>query len=219
MPRTHASWFGDSPHVNGFSFAGFRNFDIDNNAFTVIRDGLGKWKLRRVSGGAEVYNFRFNIGEFLMHKILATSGVPFLDQNLPNGTGVTGLDAPYYPGSPEISGTPIVTSLSLAKKGIRIKDITIVHAVSGVAVTIATPKLQTTLFANNAAPVVTDMPMTGAISLPTQAQPYVSKLTVSAPAFITTDLTDLTFETAFTLANGTILDFYGAFLHFDYNLN
>jgi hypothetical protein len=81
--------------------------------------------------------------------------------------------------------------------------------------------LTKTVFANNTAPVVTNLIALGANGLPTavQAQPYVTNVAVGTPAMITSADAEVVLNVNLTTQAGGSAVFYGVVFHCHYNFN
>jgi hypothetical protein len=75
-----------------------------------------------------------------------------------------------------------------ASKGFKLTSFDVVYTIGTLAMNAHTITIDKINYANNTAPTVTSVPVTGTLSTATQAQPYASAITVTTPAFdITTD--------------------------------
>ena len=70
-----------------------------------------------------------------------------------------------------------------AGRGFELVSFDVIYSIATDVLVAHTPTLATTVFANNVAVAVTNVAITGALATATQAQPYVSNITVNAPAF------------------------------------
>jgi len=106
-------------------------------------------------------------------------------------------------------------------KGMQIDSVDVIYTVTGAALTGATIGLTKTVFANNTAPVVTNLIALGANGLPTavQAQPYVTNVAVGTPAMITSADAEVVLNVNLTTQAGGSAVFYGVVFHCHYNFN
>jgi len=106
-------------------------------------------------------------------------------------------------------------------KGMQIDSVDVIYTVTGAALTGATIGLTKTVFANNTAPVVTNLIALGANGLPTavQAQPYVTNVAVGTPAMITSADAEVVLNVNLTTQAAGSAVFYGVVFHCHYNFN
>lgn len=106
-------------------------------------------------------------------------------------------------------------------RGVQITAIDLIYAIATTALNSHAFDLHQTTYANNAAPVVSSTvggTLSGTLATATQAQPYVSTITVGTPFVVNTTLVELWLEIAIDAAAGTVYDLYGAQVRFNYNL-
>ena len=77
-----------------------------------------------------------------------------------------------------------------------------------------TVTLDLVTYRNNSAVTVTSVPLTGSLATATQANPYVSNIAVTTPAFDVTADTKYVIEITANNAATTAYDFYGVMLRF-----
>jgi hypothetical protein len=106
-------------------------------------------------------------------------------------------------------------------KGIQFDSVDVIYTVVGAALSAATIGLTNTVFANNVAPVVSNLITLGANGLPTltQAQPYVKNVAVTTPAMIVTPDSEVVLNLNFTTQGSGSLLIYGVVFHCHYNFN
>ncbi len=101
-----------------------------------------------------------------------------------------------------------------AAKGFKLASIDVIHKIGTLALEAHTATLQKVAYANNVAVAVTNVPLTGSLSVATQAEPYVNNLAVTTPAFNVTANSKYVFELTVNAAETSEYDFYGLNLHF-----
>lgn len=108
--------------------------------------------------------------------------------------------------------TPIIRTT--ASKGWRLDSFDYIYSIGTLAMDAHTVTLDRIAYANNVAVSVTSIPLTGALSTATQANPYVTNIAVTTPAFdVTADskyIIEITADNSATSA----YDFYGVMLRF-----
>ena len=222
MPRTPGRWNADSPQTGGFRFIDATQIRPDSANPVYTRNALGDYSLNRTAAGAETYHFVASFGDEVM-RILQT-GADFKSDIQSQFGGTYGpKDVPGVPpytwgGSgqapwltPPTQGTP---------KGSRPKDLWLVYNVGVLALTSATLTLSVTTYNNNAVLIVTPVTLSAAtIPLTVQANNYTFIVPVATPAFVNTDLSDLTAELTIAMASTGTLKLYGIGMHFDLNFN
>ncbi len=108
-------------------------------------------------------------------------------------------------------------------KGTQVDSIDLIYGVYTVAATLATVGLTSTVFANNAAPVVSNLIALGANGLTTTVntagQVKVINVPVSTPAMTITADTELVLNFNLTAGSGGTATFYGAVVRCHYNFN
>jgi hypothetical protein len=161
--------------------------------------------------------------------IFRTGQAPFLQEQFGTAAGVAGPTAVANTSSPDgTSGVPPFTGASQLvvqtgniPKGIKILDITLKYVITGAALGLHTVGLSKSVFANNAAIVVTDILANAANGLATavQAQPYVTKISIVSPVFQVSDLADIWLEIDATTGGVATYKLYGASVHVSFNYN
>ena len=107
----------------------------------------------------------------------------------------------------------------VADRGVKIKSVNVVYSIGTAALTTHTATFNKVVYANNAANVVSAYggSISGTLATATQAQPYVSTLTMGTPAFDMTALANLNMEIAVVDPGTSVYKFYGVFINFDQN--
>jgi hypothetical protein len=143
----------------------------------------------------------------------------------PTTVANTGGPLALLPGIPPITAANLPTLGNIQRgpipKGMQIDSVDVIYTVTGAALTTATVGLTKTVFANNAAPVVTNLIALGANGLPTavQAQPYVTNVAVGTPAMITSADAEVILNVNLTTQGGGSAIFYGVVIKAHYNFN
>lgn len=201
--------------------------DINNygaGAFPKGRNAKGDYSLKNAAGA--------NVGVFATSfagLIFRTGQQPFYQEQFGTAAGVAGPTGVANTSSPDGTiGVPpftgasqLVVATGNIPKGIKILDITLKYQVTGAALTLHTIGLSKTVFANNAAIVVTDVLANAANGLATavQANPYVTKVAIVSPVFQVSDLADLWLEIDATTQAAGVYSLYGASVHVAFNYN
>lgn len=147
-----------------------------------------------------------------------TAGLTISQDIFTTPAGISGA-APYTGGGTAPPGflTPVTAP---RPKGIALKALYPVYAVAGAALTTNTIGITKTVFANNAAPVVTNILANAANGLQTatQAQPYLTPINFATPVtFQTTKYAEYSIEWDVTTAGGGTAQLFGIFLDIAYN--
>lgn len=108
--------------------------------------------------------------------------------------------------------TPIIRTA--AAKGWRLDTFEYMYSITTLAMDAHTITLDRIAYANNVAVSVTSIPITGSLATATQANPYMSTLTVTTPAFDVTANSKYIIEITANNAATTEYDFYGVMLKF-----
>ena len=108
--------------------------------------------------------------------------------------------------------TPIIRAA--ANKGFRLDSFDVVYNIATLAMNAHTLTLDRIAYANNVAVSITSIAITGALSTATQANPYLTNVTVNAPAFDITSDSKYVIEVTANNAATTAYDFYGIMLRF-----
>ena len=191
---------------------------------TKTRVGKGNYALVTTAGAASaVYATSF---EGLLFRL---GQAPFLQEQFGTAAGVAGPTAVANTSDPDAQiGPPpqtgaltITPQTGFIPKGLKITDITLKYSITGQALTAHTIGLSKTVFANNAALVVTDILANAAngLATATQAQPYVTKIAIASPVFQVTDLADLWLEIDITQQAASVYSLFGASVHVAFNYN
>lgn len=101
-----------------------------------------------------------------------------------------------------------------ASKGFRLDSFDYIYSITTLAMDAHSAVLDLITYANNAAVSVTSVPLTGTLATATQANPYVTNLAVTTPAFDVTADTKYVIEITANNAATTDYDFYGIMLRF-----
>jgi hypothetical protein len=108
--------------------------------------------------------------------------------------------------------TPMIRTT--ASKGFRLDSFDVIYAVAANALDAHSVTLDRIAYANNVAVSVTSIPVTGALATATQANPYVTAVTVDTPAFDVTTDSKYIIEVTVDNAAASEYDFYGIMLKF-----
>lgn len=114
-----------------------------------------------------------------------------------------------------IVGIDITPQLRAATdKGFRLASIDVMYIIATLALDAHSATLQSIAYANNVATAVTSAPLTGSLATATQANPYVTNLAVTTPAFLNTAVAKYVLE--LTVDAGATSDYslMGINLHF-----
>jgi hypothetical protein len=230
MGITEGKWEQMTPQSDLQIFVGAGSF-ADTSAHAVLAtQGAGLFDFTLAAGLAAT--FFTEAGLFLRTGVLAT---PAFDQeqygtaaSQPGPSAVAGTSSPFgfVPGFPPLTAANMATlgkfQTGAVPKGMQVNSLDVVYTVGGAAATAPTVGMTRTAFANNVAPVVTNIITLGTNGLATavQAQPYVINVPVTTPAMITT--TDsapiINFNITAGASTGTVT-FYGVIMRCSYNMN
>lgn len=217
--RTHDAFFADSPHTGGWVWAAATNLFPFSTNLVLTRNALGDYSFNRTAAGAETYQVVLDVPNLKrLYESLAGVYNPFQEQF------GTAAGTPGYPadnGMPPFTGATQLTPLTTSPaKGMQVTDVAVVYQVGVVALSAASLSLNRTVYANNVANAITNVPISAtALTLLTQANPYVAVRAVTTPVFETTDLAALSLEFAFTMANTGTIRVYGLGFHVNFNYN
>jgi hypothetical protein len=101
-----------------------------------------------------------------------------------------------------------------ASKGFRLDSFDVIYSIATLAMDAHTLTLDRIAYANNVAVSVTSIPLTGSLSTATQANPYLTNISVTTPAFDVTADSKYVIEVTANNAATTAYDFYGIMLRF-----
>lgn len=216
MTRTADRFYGDNPHAGGLVHFGALALGSINQAGTgplaFARNAAGDYQITVPTGGTS--RIVMDLGDASIRRLIESYQLEQAFQQQFNM-------APPAPGRPPFTGISQLQTPAQAgpPKGIRIDDIFIEYSVTGGAnLTSLTPTLQETIYAENVAPNVINIPVTGAALLTQQANPHRAVFPVTNPTFINDDFSILTAEFTFVVAGGTAnVRAAGAHLHFNFN--
>lgn len=199
-------------HLSALALAGGSLNQAGTGPLAVARTAAGDYQLTVPTGGTS--RIILDIGDSALRRLIESYQAESAFQQQFNM-------APPAPGRPPFTGISQFTTPAQAgpPKGIQVDDVFIEYSVTGGAnLTSLTPTLQKTVYAENAAPAVTNFPLTGVAALTQQANPHIAKFTVNAPVMVTDDLSIVTVEWTFVVAGGTAnVRAAGAHCHFNYN--
>ena len=228
--RTAGQFQQDTPFTDGQIFLGPGDFSYQGGAQGVAYaiPGNGLYYLN-LNGVGNAYYYVANLND----KILLRTGTAPLNQSqfgtaasVPGPSSIANTSDPL-----NLSGMPPIKKANLpaltggyngyVSKGFQVNWIDVVYSTGANALANAQIGLTATKFANNVAPVVTNLIAYGNNSLPLAAQtnPYVTRVNVANPSFIvTTDTAVQLFIELLTGATGST-QFYGAFVGVSFNFN
>lgn len=99
-------------------------------------------------------------------------------------------------------------------RGFKLASIDVVYSIGTLALDAHTLVLDKIAYANNVAVAVTSVPLTGSLSTATQANPYLTNIAVTTPAFNNTDNSKYVLELTVNAAATSAYDYYGLNLRF-----
>jgi len=107
----------------------------------------------------------------------------------------------------------------VADRGAKIKSVDIVYSIGTLALTSQAATFNKVAYANNVANAVTAHggSVTGTLATATQANPYVSTLTLGTQGFDMTSDADIRIEIAVVAQATSVYNFYGMFVNLDQN--
>ena len=187
----------DNPITVGAFNVGPGDFAVLTNA-TLTRNAAGDISANQAASltGTYVYHLTGQLRQ--INALLSTTSTPQVDAS---GKNVGIGDAPVA-------------------KGVKITDLTLVHLVTGGALTSISVRLDRTVFVDNVANAVTPILAAGANGLATaaRANPYVTKIAI-ADSFDVTDNDIVTLELSVVTPAAVTFRYYGCTVHCSYNLN
>lgn len=220
--RTSGSFFADTPHTGGFTLYDAVELTSFNANLVLTRNALGDYSLNRTAAGAETYHLVANLNGLtkrLSNVIDGLGGMPFQEQ-FGTAAGTAGYPATAAGFPPFTGATQLAAPTAAPAKGVRVTSVLAIYQVGVVALTSASLSLNRTVFKNNVAPAVTNIPIAAtALTLAAGVGPYVAPLAVTSPVFETTDLSDVSLDFSFGLANTGTIRIYGLGFYFDFNLD
>lgn len=114
-----------------------------------------------------------------------------------------------------VIGIDITNAIRVAaSKGFQLDSLDVIYSIGTLALVAHTLTLDKVTYADNVAVAVTSVPLTGSLSIATQAQPYVTNLAVTTPAFSVTADSKYVVELTVNAAATTDYDYYGLNLRF-----
>lgn len=114
-----------------------------------------------------------------------------------------------------VIGIDITEALrTTASKGLRLASIDVIYSITTLALDAHTLTLDRISYANNVAVSITSVPLTGSLATATQANPYVTNIAVTTPAFLNTADSKYVLELTVNAGATSAYDFYGLVLKF-----
>ena len=101
-----------------------------------------------------------------------------------------------------------------ASKGFRLDSFDVIYSIATLALDAHSITLDRIAYANNVAVSVTSIPLTGSLATATQANPYVSNIAVTTPAFDVTADSKYVMELTVNNSATSAYDYYGIMLRF-----
>jgi hypothetical protein len=138
-------------------------------------------------------------------------------------TTTRGAQSDYYSRHTAGDETSIIalditeTIRTTASKGFELVSFDVIYGIGTLAMDAHTVTLDKVNYANNTANTVTSVAITGTLATATQANPYVTNVTVDTAAFDNTADSKYVLEITANNAATTVYDFYGVVLKFSRN--
>lgn len=213
MSRTISKVSSETGHSGGLIFICAELLGKDSANLAITRNGNGDYSLNRVAAGAEVYNV------WATPQSIRRTLEAYDTQNLFGGSVGPSPRLPLKPPMTAAQMAGQYTATAAVGKGFRIDDIFLVYSVGVVALTAGALSLRRTIFADNVAPAVTNIGIDAtALPLTVQANRLVTRA-LTAPDYHVDDLSDLTGEFSFTMANTGTIRVYGIGFHVTFNFD
>lgn len=108
--------------------------------------------------------------------------------------------------------TPMIRAAS--SLGFRLASFDLVYSIGTLALDAHSVVLDKISYANNTAVLITSVPLTGSLATATQAQPYLTNVAVTTPAFNNTANSKYVLELTVNAAAASVYDLYGLDLNF-----
>lgn len=160
---------------------------------------------------------RIAIGDYALRKT-AAANAPFAVVNLTKLLQKYGSDPLAATGAVPADKPGQSTQRDI--RGVQLASFDVVYGIATANLNSHAAVLRRTTYANNVAnAVTTPSAVTGTLATATQANPYVSTITVSSPFVIGGNAADVSdwLELQIDAAAGTVYDLYGVYLKFNYN--
>ncbi len=114
-----------------------------------------------------------------------------------------------------VIGIDITEALrTTASKGLRLASIDVIYSIAALALDAHTLTLDRITYANNVAVSVNSVALTGSLATATQANPYLTNIAVTTPAFLNTADSKYVLELTVDAGATSAYDFYGLVLRF-----
>ncbi|MEY4332744.1 MAG: hypothetical protein RLZZ196_1482 [Bacteroidota bacterium] len=198
-------------------------FSNPNNTITTIRN-LPMEQAATISipdPGASTANFLLNTGpENILNEqqvvslmdILLASGGTWTMTRVAQGNYALVHTAAADTSTIGWDITPIIRTAS--SKGFRLDSFDLVYSIATDTLNAHTVTLDRASYANNVAVSITSVGLTGSLSTATQANPYLTNIAVSSPAFLNTDDSKYILELTVNANATTAYSLYGLILRF-----
>jgi hypothetical protein len=217
--RTQGLLLSDTPHTGGFLLFGAAELLTFSSNLVLTRNALGDYSYNRTASGAETYYVVFELAE--LKKVVSDLNATMFQEQFGTAAGSAGYPASVAGFPPYTGATQLVQPTAPTPKGIKVTDVVAIYQPGVVSLTSASLSLNRTQFANNVANVITNMPI-AATALPLTVPstgPYSVVRAVTTPVFETSDLSDVSLEFSFVMANTGTIRVYGLGVHMQYNYN
>jgi hypothetical protein len=240
MSHTDGRWTQGTPNPDLQIFFGADQFvdvsTLSTVAATIVTPGV----LFKTVGAGAAAIFVSSLPGLLLRSGVYASAAYDQEQygtaaSVPGPSLVSGTSGPLAlpgSGSPNYQAFPPIPKASMAtlagpvtgptKKGIQIDSVDVIYQILTDATAVAaTMGLTATVFANLAAPVVTNLIALGANGLPViiGAQPQVKNVAVTTPAMIVAADTEVLLNINLTGGTAGTIKFFGAVIKAHFNLN
>jgi hypothetical protein len=229
MPHTQSRYQADLGFTDGRIWAGAGDVVFTGATLAVTRVAAGEWGIVLGTPAAQANTFALNVTQSLIRKTGFSEDLQELfgaaNPNSPAATAIPGSAQvrnyrPDQIGSMN-TGQQIQPRTALKTKGLKLVGFDAVYAITTLALTSNTCRVDQTVFVNNVAPAITSLLASGAngLATATQAQPYVTTVNLTTSSYIITPDSNIWIEMVMTGAATSNLTFFGFDLFFEYNYN
>lgn len=182
-------------------------FSVKAPSFKLIFDDRGSRRFIGIDDlsviGGTWTKTRIADGDFVLRKTAAA-----------DTTYVTASLRPMHKLTPTSPGPAAST---LERRGFRVNSVSVIYGIATANLTSQTGTVWTTTYANNTANVIAAHggTLSGTLAVATQANPYVSVLTLGTPVFADTALQDVRLQIAVVAAATSVYDIYGLVVNYN----
>lgn len=218
MPHTQSRYQQDLGFTDGKLFVGAQHLLV-NGTTVLTRTAAGNWNFAQ--GNSQTVQYAVNVADLVMRRLGFFEDL----QEQFGGAGVA-ASAQIRTYRPDVigsmnTGQQLQPRTAFKTKGFRVTGYNVIYAIAGANLTAHTTRVDTLSFVNNVAPSAAVILASGAngLAVATQAQPYVTVVSISGATYFITNNADYVIEVQAQTPGGGTYVLYGIDVTLEFNFN